>query len=160
MSAPIRNSVELEYLGIVGPLMLLIEIFAKQSGLRFLLTFLILFAGGKNQKHLRRSSEIASQVIITVRRSVPTLSQVVSKWQSDTVTLQVFPIFSSLNFPDRPGKYNGPLSLVMKSKCDSGHWAPPQSSSHQAVIRMTVTHLSPFLCFLFRFFVGINNKGN
>ena len=64
MSAPIRNSGELEYLGIVGPLMLLIEIFAKQSGLRFLLTFLILFAGDKNKKHLRRSSEIASQVII------------------------------------------------------------------------------------------------
>ena len=64
LSGAIRNSGQLEYLGIVGPLMLLIEIFAKHSGLRFLLTFLILFAGGKNKKHLRRSSDIASQVII------------------------------------------------------------------------------------------------
>ena len=64
LSGAIRNSGQLEYLGIVGPLMLLIEIFAKHSGLRFLLTFLILFAGGKNKKHLRRSSEIVSQVII------------------------------------------------------------------------------------------------
>ena len=64
LAGVIRNSGQLEYLGIVGPLMLLIEIFAKHSGLRFLLTFLILFAGGKNKKHLRRSSEIVSQVII------------------------------------------------------------------------------------------------
>ena len=64
LSGAIRNSGQLEYLGIVGPLMLLIEIFAKHSGLRFLLTFLILFAGGKNKKQLRRSPEIASQVII------------------------------------------------------------------------------------------------
>ena len=49
----IRNSGQLEYLGTVGPLMLLIEIFAKHSGLRFLPTFLILFAGRQKRETFR-----------------------------------------------------------------------------------------------------------
>ena len=89
-SAAVRNSGQLEYLGTVGPLMILIEIFASHSGLRFLLTFLILFPGGKNKKHLRRSSEIADQVIIFnySQRTCHCTVTVVSQCHSVTESLQ------------------------------------------------------------------------
>ena len=48
-----------KHLYIVGPLMVLIEIFAKHSWPGFLFTFLILFAGSKKPQHLWRMSSVS-----------------------------------------------------------------------------------------------------